>query len=122
VTEDQAFAKEGPGLKEKKILVIAPGEYLPGFQMAGTEVVSPEGPEGVEKALSDALDAGKWGLVIVEESLAREISPRLSAQAFESVSPIVVFIPLAKASAGSAEEYISSVIKGALGYSIKVRE
>ncbi|MGB9590439.1 MAG: hypothetical protein ACPL68_06075, partial [Candidatus Hydrothermia bacterium] len=59
---------------------------------------------------------------IVEESLSAGLSPRLSAEAFESVSPIVVFIPLRKASAGSAEEYISSVIKGALGYSIKVRE
>lgn len=107
---------------DKKVLVIAPGEYLPGFQMAGTEVVSPEGPDGLEKALSNALGEGKWGLVIVEESLARDISPKLSAQAFESVSPIVVFIPLARSSAGSAEEYISSVIKGALGYSIKVRE
>jgi len=105
----------------KRILVIAPPEYLPGFQMAGAETVSAE-PGQVESLLSEAIASGKWGLVIVEESLAGGISPRLSAQAFESVSPIVVFIPLAKASAGSAEEYISSVIKGALGYSIKVRE
>lgn len=105
----------------KKVLVIAPPEYLPGFQIAGAETVSAE-PDQVEDLLLSAMSAGKWGLVIVEESLAGHVSPRLSAQAFDSVSPIVVFIPLRGAGASSAEEYISSVIRGAIGYSIKVRE
>lgn len=107
--------------KEKKVLVIAPREYLPGFQIAGAETVSPE-PGQVEGLLQSAMSEGKWGVVILDESLAKDISPRLLAQAFESVMPIVVFIPLARSSAGSPEEYISSVIKSALGYSIKVRE
>ncbi len=111
---------EAPDSK-KRVLVIAPPEYLPGFQMAGAETVAAE-PDQVEGLLSSAMASGKWGLIILEESLAAGISPRLSAQAFESVSPIVISIPLARASAGSAEEYISSVIKSALGYSIKVRE
>jgi len=107
--------------EKKKVLVIAPKEYLPGFQIAGAETASAE-PGQVENLLMSAMSEGKWGVVIVDESLASEISPRLSAQAFESVLPMVVFIPLARSSAGSAEEYISSVIKSALGYSIKVRE
>lgn len=110
-----------PGSLGKRVLVIAPPEYLPGFQIAGAETASADSAS-IENLLSEAMSSGEWGLVIVEESLSEGISQRLSARAFESVSPIVVFIPLAKASAGSAEEYISSVIKGALGYSIKVRE
>ncbi|MEO0180331.1 MAG: V-type ATP synthase subunit F [candidate division WOR-3 bacterium] len=105
----------------RKVLVIAPPEYLPGFQIAGADTLSAE-PGQIEELLGDVMNAGKWGLVLVEESLAGHLSPRLSARVFESVSPIVVFIPMRGMDASSPEEYISSVIKGAIGYSIKIRE
>ena len=107
---------------DKKVLVIAPPQYLPGFQMAGVETVSPKAESEVETLVSKTLEDEGLGLVMVEESYEKVLSTRLRERAFDSTSPVVIFIPLGRTDAGSAEGYIAGIIRQAIGYSIKIRE
>ena len=90
--------------------------------MAGAECVWPTDEKSAETLISQALESGDWGLVLVDEKYQQGLSQKLLESAFESVSPVVVFVSLSLKQGESPENQISELVRQAIGYSIKIRE
>ncbi len=103
----------------KKVLAVVPEELAPGFLLAGVEVRTPS-PEDFPNVLEEEMVSGRWGLIIADAEYESTLSPQRRAEVFESTDPVVVFVST-KGGGEPPEEYISRVIREAMGYAIKVR-
>jgi len=107
---------------DKQVLIIAEQELAPGFQMAGAEVVWPTQEADPEQLLKQALESDQWGLVLVDEEFYASLGQKIREMAFESVSPVVMFVNLSLSSSQSPEQQIAEIVRQAIGYSLKIRE
>ncbi len=103
----------------KKVLALVPEELAPGFLLAGVEVRSPK-PEEFPKVLEEEMSSGRWGLIIADAEYEAALSPQRRAEVFESTDPVVVFVST-RGAGEPPEEYISRIVREAMGYAIKVK-
>ncbi len=108
-------------MARQDILVIMGSEVKPGFQLTGVKVLEVSNIKDAEKKVLEAMDSGKYGIIILEEKFLNEFDPRNKSKILESVVPLVVPISVTLSSTQSVEEYLEMVVRRAIGFHIKVR-
>jgi vacuolar-type H+-ATPase subunit F/Vma7 len=108
-------------MARQEVLVVMGKEVKPGFLLAGVHVEEAKDGKEAEKIVLDAIESGKYGIIILEEEFLEDFDPRNKAKILESVVPLVVPISVTLSSTISVEEYLEMVVRRAIGYHIKVR-
>ena len=108
-------------MARQDVLVIMGSEVKPGFQLTGVEVIEAKDVKEAEDKVLEAMESGKYGIIILEEEFLEKFDPRNKTKILESVVPLVVPISVTLSSKMSVEEYLEMVVRRAIGYQIKVR-
>ena len=108
-------------MAERKILVIMEKEVKPGFQLAGVEVWSAGDHLEAQELVERAMDDGKYGIIILEESFLDKFDPKIRNDVLDSVVPLVVPINIKEAKKMGAAKYLEDMIRRAIGFQIRVR-
>jgi len=108
-------------MMEKKILVIMEKEVKPGFQLAGVEVWSAGEAQEAQNLMEQAMDDGKYGIIILEESFLDNFDPKVRNEILDSVVPLVVPINIKEAKKMGARKYLEDMIRRAIGFQIRVK-
>jgi V/A-type H+-transporting ATPase subunit F len=78
-----------------EIAVVGREEFVTGFRLAGVRKVyqvDTEGPEEMEKRMSEVFAESGVGIMVVMDGDFRKISPTLRQKMMESVEPVVIAI------------------------------
>jgi len=89
--------------------------------LTGVEVIEAKDAKEAEDKVLEAMESGKYGIIILEEEFLEKFDPRNKTKILESVVPLVVPISVTLSSKMSVEEYLEMVVRRAIGYQIKVR-
>jgi vacuolar-type H+-ATPase subunit F/Vma7 len=108
-------------MADKRILVIMEKEVKPGFQLAGVEVWAANDSTEAQGLVERAMDDGKYGIIILEESFLENFDPRVRNEVLDSVVPLVVPVNIKEAKKMGAQKYLEDMIRRAIGFQIRVR-
>lgn len=103
------------------VVVTGPGSSA-GFALAGVPVIeaadAPEAASRVEHLMNDP----EAGVVVVEESLYRDLPEELQRSMRSSAQPVVIPIPGPDwTSESTAHEYIVEILRRAIGYRVRLQ-
>jgi len=104
------------------ITAIVPRGQGIGFTLAGIQVREVPNIAEAHEALAVEIDDDHNGIILVDETFARDFPSKLQKQVDESIVPIVVNIPIAHKWEYShdRDEIFEKIIRRAVGYSIKL--
>jgi len=105
------------------IVALVDEETALGFRLAGVGARPAETPEELQR-LSESLRIDpKVRLVLLDESLFRQLPERIQRKLEDSRSPVFIPIPVFRISKGALkpEEYVARLMRRAIGYQIKIR-
>lgn len=98
--------------------IIGPADVVAGLKALGLDVFdATNGPEAEER-IREAKEHGKYAMVLIIESLAREIPEDVFSKLTEGELPAFVSIPGIEGSSGRGEERLKELSEKALGSSI----
>ena len=103
-----------------RLVVIAEPEIVPGFQLAGVEVVRADDLETATTRLRELLADTTVGLVAISASLMARLDEVLRRRIENSSQPVVVTLPAGGPTLGFAtrREYLTALIQRAIGFHI----
>lgn len=103
----------------KQVVVITPADARPGFELAGVRqrVAS---PASLQRELQALLEDATVGLVIVDERLLTDETQAALAAIERRTPGLVVRLPAPEAGAGREEDYVSRLIRRAIGYQVRL--
>jgi vacuolar-type H+-ATPase subunit F/Vma7 len=107
-----------------RLIILCRPTLVPGFQLAGVQAYGAEDVESAEERLRGLLDAGKVGLLAIDDGLLAEMDPRLVERLSDSDHLYHLAIPGGRA---LGEEYtrrhhIAEMLRRAIGFSIAFEE
>jgi vacuolar-type H+-ATPase subunit F/Vma7 len=107
----------------RNIVALVDGDMALGFRLAGIGGKAAETPEELQRSSESLLADPEVRLVLVDESLFRQLPERLQRKLADSRSPVFVPIPAFRPSEGALkpEEYVARLMRRAIGYQIKIR-
>lgn len=107
-----------------RLTVISNPDYAYGFRLAGANVIEARNQEEAKKFLVSAINDDESGIIAVEEDFMNEIDTVLQAKIERLYRPIVIPIPAPKKikDSGAGRRYLSSFIKRAVGFDIKLKQ
>ena len=109
-------------MTEKRMLVIARPQVGAGFHLAGATVVAEPDGAGAAERLQQLQSDVDVGVVLVEDTLYRDLPEEFARTLRQWVSPIVVPIPGPSWSAESgAADYIVQILQRAIGYRVRLQ-
>jgi vacuolar-type H+-ATPase subunit F/Vma7 len=105
------------------VIALVDEEMVPGFRLAGVGARPTGTPEELRRASEPLLGDPGVRLVLLDESLFRQLPERLRRRLEDSRSPVFIPIPAFRISKGEMkpEEYITRLMQRATGYHIKIR-
>lgn len=105
------------------IVALVDEEMVPGFRLAGVGARPTGTAEELRRSAESLLADPGVRLVLVDESLFRQLSERLRRRLEDSRSPVFIPVPAFRISKGAMqpEEYIARLMQRATGYHIKIR-
>jgi vacuolar-type H+-ATPase subunit F/Vma7 len=105
------------------IIALVDEEMVPGFRLAGVSARPTGSPEALRRSSESLLSDPGVRLVLVDESLFRQLPERFRRKLEDSRSPVFIPIPAFRISEGAMkpEEYIARLMQRATGYHIKIR-
>jgi len=110
-----------------RVVAVLRSDLAAGFSLTGVDVirVTEERPGAAREALQGAVENREYGLVIVDETLLRDVDERFRASLHERNLPLVVPVPgdltWSDGEAGTEDEYVAQLVKRAVGYQLKVQ-
>lgn len=106
-----------------RIVALVDEDTALGFKLAGIEVQMSNNLEEMKQGVQTVLSNREVRIVILDETLFRQLPERLEKKLEESIAPIFIPIPTIKLWRGVVrpEEYVARLIRRAIGYQIKIR-
>ncbi len=108
-----------------RVLALVRADLGAGFTLTGIDVTRVGRTAELAAALEEAVAAGTYGLIVVEEELMRGLAEPVRAAYTSLPVPLVIEIPGALAWQGgeeaSAEEYVARLIRRAVGYQLNIK-
>ena len=106
------------------VTAILPAGQGIGFSMAGVRVLEASDRTQAHEMLGREMDDGTNGIILIDESFAVELPPRLEKRIEEKAIPLIVHIPVITRweAIRPRDEIINDIIQRAVGYRIKFSE
>jgi vacuolar-type H+-ATPase subunit F/Vma7 len=105
------------------IVALVDEETALGFRLAGVGARPTETPEELLRSAEMLLVDPRVRLVLLDESLFRQLPDRTRRKLEDSRSPVFIPIPVFRLPKGAVkpEEYVARLMRRAIGYHIKIR-
>ena len=105
------------------ILVIGEQEIVEGFSLTGADVEECADPDRIQWKVSELMRTRSHGIVIITESLYATLQEKLRLKAEQSARPLFVTLPRPAGHEvwGEREDLISSIIRRAIGYRLRIK-
>lgn len=96
-----------------------------GFSLAGVEVLPAHNSDQARELLRQEVNAGRFGLLIVDETLLDGIDERERGALLQRPVPLIIAIPASMkwsdTEAASSDEFVASLIRRAVGYQLNLQ-
>lgn len=96
-----------------------------GFSLAGVEVLPAVDPARAMELLTEEVSRGRFGILIVDETLLEGIDERARNALFERPVPLVIAIPgkmhWRDVEQASSDEFVARLIRRAVGYQLNIQ-
>lgn len=104
-----------------KLAVITDSATATGFRLAGVETYQAETPEELRSRLLDLIREGNYGLIAVNSRLGSDLGEEVARLLKNRALPVVLPFPVPeKGRVESGEEYLSKLVKQAIGFYVKL--
>lgn len=106
-----------------KLIVITYPDTSLGFSLAGVEVKEVEEGGDITAVLNDIIKTGEYGLLVVEEKFLAKVDEGVLKRIRKAGIPVIVPIdtPRSWQTETEMESYIARLIRGAIGYQVKIK-
>ena len=102
------------------LAVICPEKLAKGFELTGVDVLTSDSKEKTEGLLFEAIEGKKAGLVILPQEHLEQFEERKRKALEELELPLIVPIPMLQEKEVTPEEYVSQMVRRAIGYQVKI--
>ena len=103
-----------------KLSIICPEKLARGFELTGVEVLTSDSKEKTERLLFETIGGQKAGLVILPQEHLEKFEERALKSLEKLEMPLIVPVPMIQESESTPEEYVSQMVRRAIGYQIKI--
>ena len=103
-----------------RLAVICPEKLAKGFELTGVDVFTSDSKERTADLLFQTIEAKKVGLVILPQEHFEGFEERRRKQVEELDVPLIVPVPMIRENEMKAEEYVSQLVRRAIGYQVKI--
>jgi len=90
------------------IAAVGSDAFILGFRLAGIDNVFSAKPENIEATIRSAINADKFGILIVHEEEVKTVSDAMKETMLRSIKPVIIKI-------GGEEEELRNKVKAAIG-------
>ncbi|NJD56376.1 MAG: ATPase [Nitrospirae bacterium] len=104
----------------KKVLFITTPDARPGFGLAGIDQIAIE-PHKLEGFLIKAASDPNNGLVVIDERLTAGMADERLREIERTWHGVVVILPSPISAPVEIEDYVSRLIRKAIGYHVRIR-
>lgn len=104
----------------KGITFITPSDAEYGFRLAGAEQHTVR-KENAKEVLLSVMDETETGLVIIDERLVNDIGEETLRDAEQRAQKVLLVLPAPQRPGGDTEDYVTRLIKRAIGYHVVLR-
>lgn len=109
-------------MSARRLLVVAGPGSSAGFALAGVPVIEAADASEAATRMERLLNDPDAGVVVVDDSLYRELPEELRRSLQSSAQPVVIPIPGPDwTSESSAHEYIVEILRRAIGYRVRLQ-
>lgn len=109
-------------MSARRLLVVAGPGSSAGFALAGVRVIEAADASEAATQLERLLNDPDAGVVVVDDSLYRELPEELRRNLQSSAQPVVIPIPGPDwTSESTAHEYIVEILRRAIGYRVRLQ-
>lgn len=113
------------GSKREGIAAVVGEDLGHGFSLAGVEVLPANHPGRAMELLTEEVGRGRFGILIVDETLLEGVDQRARDALFERPVPLVIAIPGTMrwhdAEQASSDEFVARLIRRAVGYQLNIQ-
>lgn len=102
------------------LAVICPETLARGFELTGVEVLTTNSKETTEGLLFGTIEGKRAGVVILPQEHLEQFEERKRKTLEELELPFIVPIPMLQEREASVEEYVSLMVRRAIGYQVKI--
>jgi vacuolar-type H+-ATPase subunit F/Vma7 len=109
-------------MTQKRLVVIAGSDLSAGFALTGVPVFEATDGEDAARQLEQSVDEMSAGVIIIDESLYRDLPEELQRSLRRSTLPVVIPVPGPDWTAEStAHDYIVDILRRAIGYRVRLQ-
>jgi vacuolar-type H+-ATPase subunit F/Vma7 len=109
-------------MTQKRLVVIASSDLSAGFALTGAPVFEAIDGQDAARRLEQSVDEMNAGVVIIDESLYRDLPEELQRSLRRSTVPVVIPVPGPDWTAEStAHDYIVDILRRAIGYRVRLQ-
>jgi vacuolar-type H+-ATPase subunit F/Vma7 len=109
-------------MTQRRLVVIAGSDLSTGFALTGVPVFEATDGEDAARRLEQSVDEMNAGVVIIDESLYRDLPDELQRNLRRSTLPVVIPVPGPDWTAEStAHDYIVDILRRAIGYRVRLQ-
>jgi V/A-type H+-transporting ATPase subunit F len=105
-------------------LVITDPESAVGFRLAGVDTLTAADPHEAEKVLQERVNAGRAGLILINQNFFDRFSDSLRRKLEKLSLPLIIPIPISTTwwKEERSSDYIFNLIRRAIGYQMKIKQ
>ena len=100
--------------------MICPEKLAKGFELTGVDVLTSDSKEKTEDLLFKTIEAKQAGLVILPQEHLEKFGERTLKSLEKLEMPLIVPVPMTQESGITPEEYVSQMVRRAIGYQVKI--
>ena len=103
-----------------RLAIICPEKLAKGFELTGVEVLTSDSMEKTKGLLLQTIEEKKAGLVILPQEHLERFEERTLKHLETLEQPMIVSIPMIQETEATPEEYVSQMVRRAIGYQVKI--
>lgn len=103
-----------------RLAILCPERIEKGFSLTGIETFVSEVGTKTEELLSELLTQKNVGVIMIPQEHLADFDPRTLKKLDALQIPLVVPVPMGGRECVSPENYISQIVRRAIGYNIKI--
>ena len=103
-----------------KLTVICPEKLAKGFELTGVDVFTSDSKEKTERLLLQTIEEKKAGLVVLPQEHLESLDERKRKELEKLDFPLIVPVPMIRETEMTPEEYVSQMVRRAIGYQVKI--
>jgi vacuolar-type H+-ATPase subunit F/Vma7 len=109
-------------MTQRRLVVIATSDLSAGFALTGVPVFEAIDGEDAARHLEQSVDDMNAGVVIIDESLYRDLPDELQRTLRRSTLPVVIPVPGPDwTTESTAHDYIVDILRRAIGYRVRLQ-